>query len=297
MTKQESIILNGESEIGSPYVYGAWGSKCTPALRRKYASYNPSQREITFKRCQQLRDSNPKNSCDGCKYKGRLAFDCRGFVHWLFALVMIIISGQAVGSQWNDKSNWAEKGDIAAMPDLICVVFIHQKNKWKHVGVHVGGGRIIHCSGEVKTDQLGKDRNWTHYAIPNGLYTAEEIKKAHKERGTFMRILRKGCQGEDVRALQEMLNALGFSCGKIDGIFGANTEAAVKAFQAVNALKSDGIAGEQTLNLLAAKASEPEEPEDEDEPAPEQPAGLLTREQIKEITELLKKALAILESV
>ena len=266
--KCDEIIAAAESQIGSPYVYGTWGALCTTALRKRYAGYNPSQREITFKRCQRLRPSKPVDTCDGCKYQGRLAFDCRGFTHWTLAQAGIQIEGQAVGSQWNTKSNWAERGDIDAMPDLIAAVFIRAKSgKWEHVGIHIGGGQIIHCSGEVKRDTVGGDRKWSHYAIPAGLYTAEEIEKAHKERGIFMRTLKKGAQGDDVRAMQEMLNQLSYSCGTADGIFGAKTEAAVKSFQTANGLTADGIAGPQTLELLAARAAadaydvDPDDPE------------------------------------
>ena len=297
MTKQETVIRAAEDELGCPYVYGAWGDTCTVKLRKKYAALRPTQAAKTYARCQQLRDKKPVSSCDGCKYKGRLAFDCRGFVHWLFKLIGIIISGQSVGTQWSGK-NWSEKGDIAAMPDLLCVVFIRSGGKWKHVGVHVGKGRIIHCSVEVKEDHLGGERNWTHYAIPLGLYTADEIKKAHAERGTFMRTLKKGAQGEDVRALQEMLNRLGYNAGTADGIFGTKTEAAVKRLQSDFNLTVDGIAGPATLELLAARTADPsvpELPEDDDEEETPSIVVPLTYAQAVTILDCLKKAEAIIE--
>ena len=259
MTKPNTIIAAALDHRGCPYVYGAWGNTCTVKLRKKYARLRPSQASKIYGRCQQLKDGSKLKTCAGCKYEGKLAYDCRGFTHWALKQAGIDISGQSVATQWSGKGNWAEKGDIAAMPDLVCCVFIREASgKWSHTGLHIGGGRIIHCSGEVKEDVVGGDRRWSHYAIPAGLYTPEEIRKAHEERGTFMRIMRKGSQGEDVRALQEMLNGLGFACGRADGIYGANTEAAVKAFQAVNGIKADGIAGPQTLELLAAQAARPD---------------------------------------
>src|SRR4051812_24380536 len=53
-------------------------------------------------------------------------------------------------------------------------------------------------------------------------------------------VLKKGMKGEPVRALQNRLNALGFHCGTADGDFGANTDAAVKAFQRARGLTADG---------------------------------------------------------
>ena len=299
MNKPDTIRADAEDQLGAPYVYGTWGkAKCSVSLRKRYAGYSPSQAAITYKRCQAI-SSDGKKTCATCTYNGRLAFDCRGFTHWLLERVGITISGQAVGTQWSGKGNWIEKGDIAAMPDLVCCVFIREKDgKWSHTGVHIGGGQIIHCSGEVKRDTLGSGRNWTHYAIPAGLYTADEIKKAHEERGIFMRTLKNGSQGEDVRALQEMLNKLGFSCGKADGIFGKNTEAAVKAFQAINGLTCDGIAGPQTLKLLAARAADPdtpELPEDDDEHDPSAALVPLTYAEALTVRDALKKALAVIE--
>lgn len=306
MTKQETIVHSSASEIGSPYVYGTWGLKvCSVELRKKYGNLRPSQKAKTYARCQCLRDKNQKSSCDGCKYKGRLAFDCRGFVWWLLKLIGIIISGQSVATQWSTSSNWVERGDIAAMPDLVCCVFIKEKSgKWSHVGMHIGGGQIIHCSGEVKRDTVGGDRKWSHYAIPAGLYTADEIEKAHKERGIFTRTLKKGTRGEDVRAMQEMLNNLGYYCGTADGIFGSKTVTAVKAFQAAECLTVDGIAGTQTLETLAARAavvpapgpSQDELPEDDDDE--ELPAAVTVNlAQLLEARTHAKAALEMIEKM
>lgn len=270
MTKAETIIQAAESQIGSPYVYGAWGAKCTTSLRKKYARLNPDQKANTYRRCPVLSDR--QSACAGCKYDGLLAFDCRGFTHWCLEQAGISITGGYVGRQWSDQ-NWDEKGDIAAMPsDLVCCVFVRKPNgNWSHTGLHVGGGRIIHCSVEVKEDKaVGGANKWTHYAIPKGLYSAEEIKAAHH--GGFMRILKEGSRGDDVRELQEMLTKLGYECGAADGIFGAKTKAAVKAFQFSNSLQYDGICGPATWAALEGALNVPEDPapevpetDDEDE--------------------------------
>ena len=62
--------------------------------------------------------------------------------------------------------------------------------------------------------------------------------------------LENGDRGEDVRMLQERLNALGYSCGAADGIFGAKTEAALKAFQEDEYLPSHGWASYLTMCRL-----------------------------------------------
>lgn len=67
-----------------------------------------------------------------------------------------------------------------------------------------------------------------------------------------MPVLKKGSKGDAVKRLQEQLQQLGYLSGAIDGIFGPQTEKAVKAFQADNGLDVDGIAGEFTWMELEA---------------------------------------------
>jgi N-acetylmuramoyl-L-alanine amidase len=50
-------------------------------------------------------------------------------------------------------------------------------------------------------------------------------------------------RGDDVLALQARLNALGFDSGREDGIFGRETDMAVRAFQHEYAIEEDGIFG------------------------------------------------------
>lgn len=56
--------------------------------------------------------------------------------------------------------------------------------------------------------------------------------------------------GDDVAALQERLLELGFDSGRVDGVFGTRTEAALKSFQREYGLVSDGVCGPSTLRAL-----------------------------------------------
>ena len=67
---------------------------------------------------------------------------------------------------------------------------------------------------------------------------------------TTQPMLRTGSRGDAVRKLQEMLNAKGYTCGNVDGIFGSKTKAAVLAFQKANGLGADGIVGPLTWGKL-----------------------------------------------
>ena len=82
-----------------------------------------------------------------------------------------------------------------------------------------------------------------------------------------------GSVGDAVREAQTLLNKLGYDCGEVDGIFGWQTLAAVKAFQEDACLKVDGIVGIATWAALeAGEVTNPEEPTDPETPVePEEP--------------------------
>ena len=66
---------------------------------------------------------------------------------------------------------------------------------------------------------------------------------------------RLGSSGEEVRQIQSKLKSLGFYSGAVDGIYGARTQSAVKAFQRSCGITADGIAGPTTLLYLGLSSS------------------------------------------
>lgn len=298
-TKAQAIIDLAVSLLGSPYVYGTWGQLCTPALRKRYSEYNPSQKDITYKRCPVLSDKQP--TCAGCKYNGMLAFDCRGFTHYcLFKGAEIDIYGQKVSVQYDTDANWDVRGNIDWMPNLVGCVFLDG-----HTGLYLLDSLVIHCSVEVKQEQLGQGRKWVRFGIPKGLYSMKEISEALSV-DVLLETLRRGSQGQSVAYLQSLLNAAGYDCGLIDGKYGTKTENAVKALQEANGLKVDGICGPATWALLVTP-DQPELPEDDDEipeipnEAPDQPieepSVSLTRAQYEALLNYVDQINRILKDV
>jgi N-acetylmuramoyl-L-alanine amidase len=57
-------------------------------------------------------------------------------------------------------------------------------------------------------------------------------------------------RGDDVAELQRQLGALGFDAGRVDGIFGPNTQRALMEFQRNAGLAEDGICGPATVQVL-----------------------------------------------
>ena len=121
MAKNEILRKTAEVCLGWPYVWGGYGQLCSPANRRSYAdrsSCPSAEAEQIRKMCRAL--SGKDASCAGCRYylSGGWTrfFDCRGFTRWLLQQAGLSLKGAGATSQWNDASNWAEKGVISGMP-------------------------------------------------------------------------------------------------------------------------------------------------------------------------------------
>ena len=64
-----------------------------------------------------------------------------------------------------------------------------------------------------------------------------------------------GSRGDEVKQIQTKLKRWGYYNGNIDGIYGSQTQAAVKSFQKKNGLTVDGIAGPKTLAAMGITSS------------------------------------------
>lgn len=160
----------------------------------------------------------------------------------------------------------SRKGSITTLPETpgVCVFMANMG----HVGVYIGNGEVVeamgHAYGVVRTKVAG--RGWAYWGMPEWIdYGAEEpyqpdVPTAIPREEDFtlgFRILREGCVGDDVRALQLMLKARGYQCGNYgangdgaDGDFGASTKTKLISYQRVNGLEPDGEAGPDTMSAL-----------------------------------------------
>lgn len=71
-----------------------------------------------------------------------------------------------------------------------------------------------------------------------------------KEYESSQVLSRLGSRGEEVRKIQQKLKNWGYYSGGVDGIYGTQTQNAVKSFQRKNGLTANGIAGKATLNAM-----------------------------------------------
>lgn len=94
--------------------------------------------------------------------------------------------------------------------------------------------------------------------------------------------------GVEVRDMQRRLKELGYLSGEADGQFGSATESAVKAFQWQHNLENDGIAGEQTLNLLYSENARVFVPTPTPSPTPSVLASGASGEEVRRLQTRLK---------
>lgn len=134
------------------------------------------------------------------------------------------------------------------------------KNQPDHVGIveKVSGSTITIIEGNysqsVKRRNIAVNGKYIRgYGVPK--YDTETTTTTTTAKGDYtmeMRNLKKGCKGEDVRALQILLIGRGYSCGSYgaDGSFGGATDTAVRKYQKAKGLEVDGVAGKNTMGSL-----------------------------------------------
>jgi L,D-transpeptidase ErfK/SrfK len=73
----------------------------------------------------------------------------------------------------------------------------------------------------------------------------------------FLRLATPSMQGPDVMAAQQRLAGLGFDPGVADGVFGTQTDRALRQFQSKNGLIVDGVIGPDTWTALNVAQGNP----------------------------------------
>ena len=234
---------------GWGYIYGTWGSLWT----------EKKQKSAT----------RPQTVKYGSKWIGKMVTDCSGLPRWaLYQLGYKSLLHHAYYQYTDCCKNKGQlidgaRADGQPIKRGTAVFLKGNGERIHHVGVYVGNGDVVEAKGTQYGVVMSKLSHWDHW----GEYKAVDYSAEEGDKPT-MRALKKGCRGDDVRELQEMLNKIGYDCGTADGIFGTKTEKAVKRFQEAEGLEADGIAGEKTQEILAARAADPdvpELPEDDDE--------------------------------
>ena len=245
------------AQLGRPYWWGCFGQRANGALYAQKKKQYPAH----------------YTAADFSNQYGQKVHDCVGLIK---------------GYRWSDTpesypkyvgaqdvaveglyAQCTQRGAITSLPETpgVCVFMANMG----HVGVYIGNGEVVeamgHAYGVVKTKLKG--RGWAYWGMPDWIsYEDSGVVEtpsavsggSSTQGGAFtlsFRILREGCVGEDVKALQLILKARGYPCGNYgpnkdgaDGEFGAATKTQVISFQSHTGLEPDGEAGPDTMGAL-----------------------------------------------
>lgn len=94
---------------------------------------------------------------------------------------------------------------------------------------------------------------YVHVDVRGGKWRAVKADPSGKYQSvsTLFPTVKSGKRSQSVKILQRELARLGYSVGSADGICGAKTTAAIKAFQKDRGLSVDGICGKKTWSAIS----------------------------------------------
>lgn len=229
------------SEVGIDgiweYLYGTTGAKCTQSLLdKKYNQYYKGwgwskseyaaatagwvERGVTVCDCQGLedyfagKDTNAKgNYANLCENKGKIKDISRAYV---IGEALFCGSRPSSINHVGWVAGWAPDGEV---------LVLHERG--------LSHGCVIERIGS-------SGKSWTYRGLMTKRYiygeggTEEMPEKPSETSGiTKLAITSPYMRGDAVKALQQALNGLGYDAGKVDGICGDNTMAAIEDFCAV----------------------------------------------------------------
>ena len=159
--------------------------------------------------------------------------------------------GDVVMYDWGDSGS----GDNTGKPDHVGIVSYISGNSMKIIegnksdsvayrALSVNGKYIRgYCLPDYASKATGHTASDT---------TTYEPTVATTDYSVQLPLLKKGCKGASVKALQILLIGYGCSCGSYgaDGDFGSATNKAVLAYQKANGLEADGEVGPKTWAKL-----------------------------------------------
>lgn len=228
MSRRTDFISWLKSHVGDMYVWGADGEMISGIdspeqwIHKKETSVANANRAIDFM----------KNAEKNPLY----AFDCSGLV------VAFLLERGYIESDMSSRGLYKictpiERKDLEA-GDL---VFRHNGERIYHVGVFVGNDMVIEAKGRddgvVMRDINASGKSyWNRYGRLSFI-TEEEL----PDKPIVVTMTDPMMRGAEIKVLQTALNSLGYNCGKVDGIAGAKTIAAVTAFAEAHDIDGEDV--------------------------------------------------------
>ena len=228
MTTASKLLHIARKHVGEQYVLGALAPKANPNWHgpwdcAEFASWCIYQITGTLFGCRP-RNGDPDRAD---AYSGFWADDAR-------TLGTVISVGQA-----------------AATPGAFLLRF--PGSAVGHVAISAGGGKTIeaHSSKRGVIEGTAEGRRWDIGVLVPGIdVTLPAAPAPVAAPSIVLRVRQPRMTGALVRDVQRALAAAGFDPGPVDGDYGGQTAAAVRAFQMKKGLAVDGEVGRQTAAAL-----------------------------------------------
>ena len=251
MIKAEALIGKFRQALEEKwgYIWGTAGEKWTEAKQKELERTTDADRA--------------QGRQYGSKWIGHRVADCSGLFSWAFKQLGGTIYH---GSDTMYRKYCVNKGELSKgkrtdrgtlKPGT--AVFVWNGSTYSHVGLYAGDGIVIEAMSTLKgvTTTKVTAGKWTHWGEMAGIDYVnagnEELRIKNEElEVTLPPTIRRGSKGDAVKECQALLEKHGYSVGSygIDGDFGKDTLAAVRAFQKDHGLKVDGICGPRTWKEL-----------------------------------------------
>lgn len=226
MKTNDEIVRTAIEYVGNPYWYGTYGQIADDVLFEAKKKQYPKQ-------------------YTGGNYPadfGKRVFDCAGLVKYCRWARFpgddpTYYKPQDLGAARLYSQASSIKGPIKTFDSVPGRLLFMEGSDgtMDHVGIYIGHGRAVEARNHSLGVQLTRitERPWTHWSQCDW-FTCKVPQLPELERGD---------KGDDVKMMQALLLMDGFSVGEdgADGIFGKDTEAAVKRFQKWHDLYINGI--------------------------------------------------------
>ena len=196
-------------------------------------------------------------------------WDCAEFVSWVVFQKVGKLYGctdnngnpamtEAYSGSWvrDAKDGTLDQTDKATANNTAGVIVIRKPpmaGRMGHVAISDGKGGTVEAAGTglgVKRGQV-EGRLWDFYTkVPEVTYVSSGEVVEAQPLPHMLTLEDPNISGTLVKNVQRALKKAGFNPGKIDGLYGPHTVAAVFAFQQSNRLVADGIVGPLTAKKL-----------------------------------------------
>ncbi len=181
------------------------------------------------------------------------AFDCSGLVWWALARLRVPFPQ----GSWLQLQECIRRGTLIQPLDRAfaiqgALLFRHHTPADGHVAVSLGNGSTIEARGRMYgvNEFPAGQRDWTHAAYVPGLRYGPPPARAGRWPGRYL-MQPPPLRGSDVRRWQKLMQARGWTIA-VDGVYGPESEAVCRKFQAEVGLTADGVVGPETWHATVA---------------------------------------------